>query len=287
MQKSGLLDVVQLRVTTRVNGSPVRMLLGGLGGLTNCDVHEPHLIPAFSKLLKLKTGAVIDVGANTGQTLLIFLALGDVRPYVAFEPNVAAANQVQLLADINGAAHVIVIPAALSDRSGVAPLSITSRYDLGATIIPEFYSDEAVFSRFVPIITGDRAAGVLSLDGVSLVKVDAEGAELEVLRGFTATLEKFRPFIICELIPVRGPYLARERLRRRAEVLDFLRNRDYVGYEIDDFGNLLVLNNMTIADDSSVWEYLFAPIEYGPFMAGGGGEELWDFPKNADTRKAV
>ena len=264
MRQTGLLSVLQVRLTARINGTRIRLLMGGFDGLTRFDVHEPHLLPVFERVLKIKSGAIVDVGSNTGQTLINFLALGDRRPYVAVEPNLAAANQVQVLADVNKAGHVIVIPAALADRAGLALLSVSSRYDLGATIIPKFYpTDGSAGSRLVPVITGDHIVGALRLDGVSLIKIDAEGAEPDVIRGFIGTIDRFRPFIVCELIPLRrgGLHVAGERIKRRSKVLTFLRNRGYVGYAICDAGELIMLNNMTIKRDSSVWEYLFAPKE--------------------------
>jgi FkbM family methyltransferase len=271
LRLTGLLRLKPFVVSTVVSGTRVRRVVGGPAGVTDLNDHEPHLLVVFEGVLRNKSGAIIDVGANIGQTLVSILALGVRRPYLAFEPNLAAAQQVELLAEANDATQVTVIPAGLSDRRGLARLGLSSRYDLGASIVPEFRPDgPSAKTVWVPVITGDDAVQEVGLTDVSLIKVDAEGSEPEVLRGFVRTLDRYRPFIVCELIPVRGrPYMAELRLDRRSQVLAQLRSLGYVGYAIKDDGQLTRLNDMTIDPSARDWEYLFVPSELEPLMPPG------------------
>jgi len=53
----------------------------------------------------------------------------------------------------------------------------------------------------VTCTTIDLLVEEYGLHHVDLVKIDVEGAELQVLRGMQATLKRFRPKIITELCP--------------------------------------------------------------------------------------
>lgn len=260
LEITGLLRLRPFVLPTVLAGTRIRRVVGGPGGITKLDDHEPHLIPVLEGALRNKSGAFIDVGANTGQTLANFLALGIRRPYLAFEPNLVAAQQIEVLAEANDATYVIVLPVGLSDRSGLAQLGLTNRYDLGASIIPEFRNDSrSARTVWVPVMRGDDAIEAVGLSDVSLIKVDAEGAEPEVLRGLARTLRRHRPYIVCELIPIHrtNPYMAKLRLHRRNQVLGQLRAIGYVGYSIKGGGQLTKLENMMIDPAARDWEYLF------------------------------
>jgi hypothetical protein len=40
-----------------------------------------------------------------------------------------------------------------------------------------------------------------------VVKLDAEGAELDILQGMSATIARYRPALICELHATNGPFV--------------------------------------------------------------------------------
>ena len=72
----------------------------------------------------------------------------------------------------------------------------------------------------VPVVTLDRTIE----HPVKAIKVDVEGGELEVLKGATQILVKYRPAIIVELLSKAA----------EAKVGDWLRGRGYVGQALDD-----------------------------------------------------
>ena len=50
---------------------------------------------------------------------------------------------------------------------------------------------------------------------LGVLKIDAEGAELDVLRGLAETIDRDRPLIICEVLPIGAPGSEAAELRRR------------------------------------------------------------------------
>ncbi len=82
---------------------------------------------------------------------------------------------------------------------------------------------------------GDEFFDLLNLDGISAMKIDVEGFELEVLQGLKKTLLMYKPFVFVKY----GIYLQRltlaikEKFRRSGSICEFLREIDY---EIIGFG---------------------------------------------------
>jgi hypothetical protein len=68
----------------------------------------------------------------------------------------------------------------------------------------------------------DIAAQFDDFDAAGVVKIDVEGAELEVLSGMRRYLSRCRPLVICEVLPPFGPGkvgVAHERHARLAALL--------------------------------------------------------------------
>ena len=123
-------------------------------------------------------GALLDIGANIGLTCIPHAVIGDFRPVVAVEPEArnfaclewnAASNQ----------AEVVCRRAAVSSKAGQVRLQILSKP--GSHRVGDAPGGEPVEA----ITVDDLAAEIGRL---SLVKVDVQGGEADVLRGASALL---------------------------------------------------------------------------------------------------
>jgi FkbM family methyltransferase len=155
-------------------------------------VHEEHVQSAL--VSRLAPGQVFwDVGAHIG--FFSFLAgrlVGDSGEVVAFEPMPANRDRLLTARELNHAANVRVEPVALGHESGAALLrehrqstmwSIAERGSGGAGIEVERRTlDEAASHGRPP----------------DLIKIDVEGAELDVLRGGLELLGSRRVPVIVE-----------------------------------------------------------------------------------------
>jgi FkbM family methyltransferase len=138
---------------------------------------------------------VVDVGANIGHYTVRFSELvGAAGRVVSFEPvpdtfELLAANVLAC-----GRANVTMINAAATEQTTCFGMNVP-RFSSG---LANYY--EASISRDG---TGIQVMG-LSLDGLSLpqpvrlIKVDAEGHDLNVLRGAAQLIARDRPLIIIE-----------------------------------------------------------------------------------------
>lgn len=149
-----------------------------------------------------RPGTLLDVGAHDGAFALPFAALPASR-VLAFEPLPAAFARLRAAFGETLPAHVELCQEALGDRDGEAVLSVpvldgepqeqwaSTAKGYGGTGEPR-----VVERRFaVPL----RRLDGFGLRDLTAVKLDAEGAEYEVLRGAHDTLLRCRPVLSVEI----------------------------------------------------------------------------------------
>jgi FkbM family methyltransferase len=155
-----------------------------------------------------------DVGANVG-TVTLPVAVARPVECLAFEPEPANASRLARNAELNGLVNVTVIEAAMWSEAGTVGLRVGGPVGTGTGHVVAEGGDGAIE---VPAATIDAFAG----DGraaPSVLKLDVEGAELEVLRGAEATLESGR---IRELFVETHPGPLARRGEGEAEVVALL-----------------------------------------------------------------
>jgi len=160
-------------------------------------IWEPEVTGAFRSLLK-PGDTVYDIGGDAGYyTLLFSKAAGPTGRVVVFEPIPKALERIAENLELNGAGNVTLINTALGSKAGSFVLEKPfedSRINLARTNARE--SDITVtVERF------DTLAQSQSIPVPSLVKMDVEGAELEVLQGMEDLVKNHHPSFVIELHP--------------------------------------------------------------------------------------
>jgi FkbM family methyltransferase len=156
-----------------------------------------------------KGGIIIDVGANMGLYSLFFSdGLG--AKVIAFEPMPEIFEKLKRNISLNECS-VIAEQMALDEKDGLSDLWIPENFkkDSGrSTIIREkSYFFEYTRSLSVKTTTLDNYCEKNNLGKIGLVKIDAEGAEIPILRGAGKTMEKWGPAIYFEAVEnVYGNY---------------------------------------------------------------------------------
>jgi FkbM family methyltransferase len=274
LRRTGLLERVNVVVPVTHRGRRIRVPVRAGVGLGHRALTEPHLWPALRASLALRPGAFVDVGAHLGETLIKLLALGDGRRYVGFEPQVAAADYVRRLLALNRPAGDVVVAAALGDRGGTAELLLAGELEGSASIVPGFRTEDFyVRTTVVPLLRGDDVLGELGAGPVGVVKIDAEGAELDVLRGLERTIETDRPLILCEILPVYDERGAQGKLRREREqaLIDLLTGCAYRLLRIEPTGAVEPLDRIETHADLRRCDYAFVPeTDVNRFLALAG-----------------
>ena len=156
------------------------------------------------KLLSLKKGVFIDVGINIGQTLIKLKTVDKNIEYIGFEPNPKCVYYANELVKQNDFEHCSIIPVGIFNENKVLQLSLFSENDTdpAASVIDNFRPGEKVFKKiFVPVFDFAGLDIALEIKDIAVVKIDVEGAELEVLQSMQETINRMRPFIIIEILP--------------------------------------------------------------------------------------
>jgi FkbM family methyltransferase len=257
---------VNFTIRTEMAGHPLRIPVVYSQGPQNLAFLEPGIFGAFERLFKLRAGTFLDVGVNVGQTLLKVKVLDPPRRYVGFETNPRCCQYVEELIKVNRFEACTVVPAGLSDRNGLVSLYLRSNVsvDPSATTVGDVCDDLASLRRqHAAVCRGDDVAADVCLDPLAVVKIDTEGAELEVLRGLSETIGRCRPFIVCEILPVGDERLSagQTRLARQRTVQALLKDWRYEVFRLHADTRLEATGEIGVHDDLALSNYVFAPEE--------------------------
>lgn len=156
---------------------------------------------------ELRGGDFVDVGAHIGMYSLV-AAAGTSGRVLALEPNPAAREQLVANVRLNGLANVIVVGKAAAAAPGRAQLHVPATPDPSfSSLEPGRFAEGAPVE--VEVTTVDDEVEVHGLRP-TLVKIDVEGRELDVVAGMARTLAAHRPTLLVEV----GEESARELQRR-------------------------------------------------------------------------
>jgi FkbM family methyltransferase len=145
-----------------------------------------------------RISVVFDVGANVGQTADRFgIAFPDARLY-CFEP--ASGTFDTLRRHLAGLSNVSCHQLAFGSAAGQATLYLTGRPDANSGTNSLIAPKNVVGTETVELCTIDGFASDNEISRIDLLKVDAEGADLDVLVGARNMLSSQRvAFILTEV----------------------------------------------------------------------------------------
>lgn len=192
---------------------PVR---DGIGLQNLVQEYETWLGALVEELSPPKGTLFVDVGANTGQTVMRVLSYRQDLQILAIEPIPLCAAYLDYFISINELVNVKVKEVALSDSE--SRLLLRTRYsdDIMASTTPGFRVHTAYSEVYeVDAIRGDELGLGVTLPVPGMMKIDVEGGERAVLEGFAYTIQKYRPPIICEILPIDSESTDVTKLRHR------------------------------------------------------------------------
>lgn len=153
----------------------------------------------------LKPGDVFfDIGANIGYLSAIGAHLVGRRGQVhCFEPVPAYFAKLCRLMDLNPGYNIIANPFAAGQAFCASTIYVT-REPGQSTLVRSYKARSEIVNELrVPVVRLDSYTERHKIRRVAMVKIDAEGFELPILKGFEGYFEKSgqRPAIICEIAP--------------------------------------------------------------------------------------
>jgi FkbM family methyltransferase len=204
--------------------SGVKFNAGAYNPETALGTYEMPVQEVFSQYLK--PGDIFyDIGANVGFfTIVAAKIVGSAGKVYAFEPEAVNAATVRRNAQMNDYAHVTVVEKAVSRTTGVEKLWLTENCG-GHTLASVGTVSDAKKSITVDTVSIDDLIDKKLIEPPTFVKIDVEGAEIDVLNGMTQTIKEYQPMIIYEVDDREKESL----LNKQKEIDDFLQSH---GYEI-------------------------------------------------------
>jgi FkbM family methyltransferase len=156
-------------------------------------LHEEIAVQAVLAALLRPDATYVDVGTNRGQLLGEALRVSPAGRHIAFEPIPELAAQVR-----RDFAQVDTRELALSAQPGTAEFCHFKTMDgwSGLRRSPEV-SDERGHPQYIQVRLSTLDAELADASP-RVVKIDVEGAELDVVRGGREVLARSRPFVIFE-----------------------------------------------------------------------------------------
>lgn len=181
-------------MTWQTNSTLIQLRnLARKAGLTRILV---HILPsrgyeaAFDSALfaTIREGDTVwDVGANIGYyTKKFSQAVGLKGKVIAFEPFPAVADR--LSATVSGLDNVIIKHTALGNRNGTTTMQAGLDKNNSTSRIVEEAEANAIEIE-IEILTGDTALQADHVDSPTVIKIDTEGFELDVLKGMNSLLQ--------------------------------------------------------------------------------------------------
>jgi FkbM family methyltransferase len=205
--------------------------------------YEPHISAYIRRNLK-PGDYFMDIGANVGYyTMIAAVLVGDRGRVVSFEPEKDNFSRIRHNTDINGFTRCILENMAISDKSGKAVLHINPLNEGGHSLNEfGFYNDslerwpKEEIERKFPAMEFEQEVACASIDDYmrenslenpvpTVVKIDVEGFEMNVLKGMKILLMRFdAPDVVCEVQTGHG------------DAFDFMRAFGYKVYKLDRNG---------------------------------------------------
>jgi len=190
-----VIDVITLGngVPTKING--IRLKLPTKHFRLFPRYYEQSSFEFYKKHIK-RGDTILDIGAHIGLYAVVFAKLSKGKVF-SFEPTPTTLGWLRKTIDINNCKDIVtIVPAAVSDKAGKAKFYISKTSDISVANSLIGYEDGVVDNR-----DGSYEVDLVSIDEFvkernikpNIIKIDAEGAELNLLKGAADTFLRYRP----------------------------------------------------------------------------------------------
>jgi FkbM family methyltransferase len=184
----------------------------------------------------------VDVGANVGvYSLHAARRVGPSGKVFFFEPTTETYERISENIRLNGFKNMKGFEKAVADKEGTVDFMVcesnNSNYIGTGTLTEEERGSMEV--RTVPVDTIDALASREGVDKVALIKIDAEGAELLVMKGALEVIRSSRPAILFESCLDGSPLSERGFLKAEGYELYHLEGKTWHKGADDHYGNVL------------------------------------------------
>lgn len=213
----------------------------------------------LTDLLKrfLKEGDVfVDIGANVGYISAFALGLvGKTGEVHSFEPVPQYFKLLRKIKEENPEYNLYVNNAALGENHGKSQITVTNKRNIGwNTMIPDFMNEDEIKENIeIDVLRLTDYFTERNIERINLIKIDTEGFEFPIMKGFKEYLQKMKtlPILVIEIAPWAYPKLK----STCGEFADFMSELGYVARTID------CVHSLEVGKLEQITDVVFMPKE--------------------------
>jgi len=184
-------------ILRRINGEAIRFPVPW------CRYYPSIYEPAKHSFLRFHCGPgsdVLDIGAHLGLfTVVMARCVAPSGQVFSFEPSADTRLALVKTVKLNCCQHLVSVrPEAVSSASGQALFYCAETPVCNSNSLVA--GESAAFGTTVQTVSVDDFVSAHRLK-VACIKIDAEGSEIEILRGARRTMEQCRPALAVEIHP--------------------------------------------------------------------------------------
>lgn len=138
----------------------------------------------------------VDVGCHKGEIMDWFVQQSPKGSHWGFEPIPAMYNQ--LVSKYQKNPNITIYPYALSDSNGTTTFNLVLTNPAYSGILKRNYDHANEKDQTIEVEIRTLDDLLQNVNRIDLIKIDVEGAELQVLKGACKTLARTRPVVIFE-----------------------------------------------------------------------------------------
>lgn len=205
-----------------------------------------------------KDAVVMDVGANAGYFTKVFSRMAPEGRVYAFEPGSYAGSILKRVVSMRGLHNVVICPFGLSDQRSHntlhMPVKAKGNLGFGLSHLGHSHAVDARATKTeeIHLNTLDIFVTDMEIDRIDFIKCDTEGWEMRMLVGASASLKKFRPVLMLEVVDA---FLGRAGDSAKA-LWNFLHDHNYNIYRIAENGDLI---SSPTPPEKEYWDIICIP----------------------------
>lgn len=200
-------------------------------------------------------GLAIDIGAHSGDTTIpMAIAVGSAGTTLAFEPNPHVYSILQKNAALNKAkTNIIPLPFAATDHDGEFEFNYSDASFCNGGFFQSLQNQKHGHTHILKV-KGKNLENYLrkeypeQLKKLSLIKIDAEGYDKEIIRSLKNIILEFKPNIISECNKNLTP-------EERADQFNILTSMNYRIKKMEGFTDFAKPSSIDHPDEMMKWQH--------------------------------